>query len=365
MKITDISTVGYLHKLKEPLRFCHTTRWHRGLCVVRIHTDEGIVGITGRELHRPGHYARVQREIVELKPLLIGADPYDTERIYHALGGDHRNGWVGVALWDIKGKASGLPIYKLLGGAANPALRQEGDRLHVRMYASALFRQDLDGYRREAKSYAESGFTAMKMRVGPDVDKAIASVRTVREGVGPRFDLMVDVNCGYDVPTAIRLGREMEAFDVFHFEEPVAKWDYAGNAQVAAAIRVPVAGGEGTSIQSMKQLILHRGACIVQPDAKEGYTYAKRVAALAEAFGIIVTPHCFGSAIATAANLHFVAATAGCKYSQEYNTTVNPFRTELLKQPLIPVDGYLEVPHGPGLGIEIDDDAVERYRIEE
>jgi D-galactarolactone cycloisomerase len=176
--------------------------------------------------------------------------------------------------------------------------------------------------------------------------------------------LMVDANCAYDRAAALRIGRRLEELDVFHFEEPLAKTDWAGYGWLASQLRVPIAAGELEPLASVHELLLHKGAQIVQPDTMAtGFSESRKIGALAEAHGCAATPHAFSSGVTLAAALQLAAATPNFGPYFELDTTPNPLRDELLAPAIRPRRGVLRVPDGPGLGVELDPDALERYRI--
>jgi L-alanine-DL-glutamate epimerase-like enolase superfamily enzyme len=267
---------------------------------------------------------------------------------------------VDIALHDLAGKALGVPVYRLLGGRY---------RERVRVYASYMSR-DLSpqAYAERAAAAMEGGFSGVKIKIGerfsydskdPDEDEVL--VRAVREAIGPKAELLVDANSGYSVHTAIKVGRMLERYGVFHFEEPIPYTDLDGMAQIAAALDIPVAVGEQHHTRyDFKDLLTHGAVDIVQPDVTKcgGLSEGKKIATLAEAFGKYVTTHTTSVGIGLAAHLHYWASTPACRYAQEFNVVASRQRMPLLKQPLLPRDGYLEVPDGPGLGIELDEDVL-------
>jgi len=339
--------------------------------LVRIDTDAGIAGwgecspMNGRVIA-----AHVRHS---LAPIVVGRDPFDVEAIvedmfvktYKIAGQSQAMAISGIeiALWDVTGKALQVPIYKLLGGAY---------RKHIRMYASSM-RRDIspqDEAERLARLVETKGFTAVKVRVGQtygfDADAApgrsVEVVREVRERLGGDIEIMVDGNSCFTAPRAIQLGRRLEEFNIFHFEEPCPYTDLDSTAEVAAALDVPVAGGEQDwDLRRFKEMMHKQAVDIVQPDVIKagGFSVCKKVAALAEAFGCVCTPH-QTQPLGTIANLHFAAATPCCRYSQEYNVEPHPIGDRLFRDPVPVVDGHMMVPEGPGLGVEINEEVLSR-----
>jgi len=339
--------------------------------LVRVSTDAGITGwgecspMNGRVVA-----AHVRHS---LAPLAIGQDPFDVEavvetmfvRTYKIAGQTQAMAISGIeiALWDIMGKALKVPICKLLGGAY---------RKRIRVYASSM-RRDISPQEeadRMARLVEEKGFTAVKVRVGQtygfDADAApgrsVAVVREVRQRLGADVEIMVDGNSCFTPPRAIQLGRRLEEYGIFHFEEPCPYTDIDSTAKVARALDVPVAGGEQDwDLRRFKEMMQKEAVDIVQPDLIKvgGFSVSKKVAALAEAFGCVCTPH-QTQPLGTIANLHFAAATPCCRYSQEYNIEPHRIGDALFRKPVLVIDGHMAVPEGPGLGVEINEEILSR-----
>jgi L-alanine-DL-glutamate epimerase-like enolase superfamily enzyme len=339
---------------------------------VWVHTDEGVTGIGECFRRQPS----VIKALVEdlLKPALLGKDPLDTEvrwrDMARAVSGAEMGGavWCAVAgldiaLWDLKGKALGLPIYKLLGGKV---------RDKVRMYASSM-RRDLTPVEegRRAASLVDVGYTTYKLHsavpgaIDDPADHTIDTVREVRSAVGDDVDILVDVNGAYSVHRAVEVGKALQDLGVFHFEEPRPHQDLEGLAAVADALDIPIASGEMIYTHlEYRDLILRGRVDILQPDIVKvpGFTEMQRIAVLASAFGKPITVHNTQPIISTVAHLHFCAACPSVPYAQEYNIEPISIRDEwpVLRNPLVVEDSYLKVPDGPGLGIELDEQDVKR-----
>ena len=339
---------------------------------VRVYTDEGLVGI--------GECFRRQPQVVKtlvdttLKPALLGKDPVDTEvrwremvavgsaadmggAVYCAIAG------LDIALWDLKGKALGMPIYRLLGGKA---------RDKVRMYASSM-RRDMTPAEeaRRAASFVDAGYSAYKLHsavpgaIDHPADQTIDTVREVRAAVGDDIEILVDVNGAFSTHHALEIGRALEDLGVFHFEEPRPHHDLEGLAAIADTLDIPIASGEMIYTHwEYRDLMLRGRIDIVQPDIVKapGFTEFQRIAALASAFGKPITVHNTQPTISTVAHLHACAAYANIPYAQEYNIEPTSIRDEwpILKEPLQVNYGYLDVPEGPGLGVELDENVVNR-----
>jgi D-galactarolactone cycloisomerase len=344
--------------------------------VVEIETDEGLIG--WGECYGP---ARITAAVVQsVAPWLIGQDPLRTEflwqMIYARLRDHGQKGAViqglsgiDIALWDIKGKHFGVPVHRLLGGP----LRSE-----VQAYATGLYRRKsgdpLRYLAEEAAGYVADGFKAVKLKVGFGVEEDAAVTRAVREAIGPDIALMVDANHAYDAVAAIRLGRMIEADNIAWFEEPVPPEDVAGYRAVKAAISIPIAGGECEFTRfGFRDILALRAIDIIQPDtcAAGGLSECKKIADMAEAFGVRYNPHVWGTGIAIAASLQLLAvlpshtppSLAPVAPMLEFDRTEHPIRQSLLVQPIEHTKGVVHVPNGPGLGIEVDREALARFAV--
>jgi L-alanine-DL-glutamate epimerase-like enolase superfamily enzyme len=278
-----------------------------------------------------------------------------------------------VALWDVVGKATGTPVYQLLGGLYH-------DR--IRAYAS-LIPQPRDQLVANLEMCVEQGFTAVKIKLGaatypgggglgmgvePCVDRERHLVEAAREAVGPHVDLMVDAAQAvapepWPVPTVIEVARMLEEFDVFWLEEPCGADNLEGHAAVARAVDMPVAAGENLATHfEFKQWMEMRALDIVQPDVviAGGLLECKKIAALASAYRIPIAPHMWWTGVGMMANLHFIASTPGCIVA-EYPQMTYPLREDLLQQPLLFENGYLCLPPVPGLGVRLTEEIIEKY----
>ena len=238
------------------------------------------------------------------------------------------------------------------------------------MYASSM-KRDLTPLEeaKRAVSLVEQGYDTYKLHsavpgaIDDPADQTIATVTEVRKAVGDDVDILVDVNGAYSVHHAIEIGKALEDLGVFHFEEPRPHYDLEGLAAVADALTIPIASGEMIyTLYDYRDLILKGKVDIIQPDIVKapGFTEFQKIAALCSAFGKPITVHNTQPTISTVAHLHFIAAYPIVPYAQEYNIEHIPVRDEypILANPLQVIDGYLDVPNGPGLGIELDMDAV-------
>jgi L-alanine-DL-glutamate epimerase-like enolase superfamily enzyme len=337
--------------------------------VVKITTEDGLVGYG--EAKAPVAPA-VARAIIEelLAPIVLDQDPRDYlllwERMYAGMRvRGHRAGFyleaisgIDIALWDLTGKASGVPIYQLLGGSfRNP----------VRVYASGLpalpaaASQDAwDELAGEARAIRDRGFTGLKMALGRGMQGDLRSVRLLRETLGDDFLLYTDAAGVYDRAQALRLGRELEALGVAWLEMPTFPEDVEGYVELAKALDLPIALDSLTSRFEARELIRLGGIDVVQPDVCRagGITECRRIAELADNFGLAYAPHVsIGSAIHFAATAHLASAMPNTLTS-EYWIGDNPIGDRILETPLRLENGYLETPAGPGLGIALREDVL-------
>jgi D-galactarolactone cycloisomerase len=344
--------------------------------VVEIETDDGLIG--WGECYGPAHItSAVVRSVA---PWLVGEDPLRTDflwqMIYARLRDHGQKGVViqglsgiDIALWDIKGKHFGVPAHQLLGGQL---------RTEVQAYATGLYRRKtgdpLKYLVEEARGYVAEGFKAVKLKIGFGVEEDAAVTRAVREAIGPNIALMVDANHAFDATAAIRVGRMIEPHDIAWFEEPVPPEDVAAYREVKSALSIPVAGGECEFTRfGFRDLLVSRAMDIIQPDtcAAGGLSECKKIADMAEAFGIRYNPHVWGTGIAIAASLQLLAvlpthtptSLAPLEPMLEFDRTEHPIRQAILKRGIEHERGIVRVPDGPGLGFEIDREALARFVV--
>ncbi len=339
-----------------------------GKCFVLVRTSEGVTGIG--EVSPMNSPAAAHLIANSFGPRLVEMNPLDIERCWEKIYyGTYKQGVMGlqpealagidIALWDILGKVAGMPIHQLLGGKRRDS---------VRVYASigGGAGSTPRGMARRAENAVKQGFTAVKIRMdhGPlppdaDVKRDLETLATVRRAIGDGIELLYDVNNGYSVQTAIRVGREIEAFNVIHYEEPVAQTDYAGYAKVVDAVDVPVAAGEHEYTRwQFRDLIRIANPDIVQPDLVKcaGISEAVKVAALASAHHKLLCPHQTQPTVGQAANLHFTSVFVTNDMAQELDhTAMKSALHSLFKNPLEFKNGRITVPTGPGLGLELDE----------
>ena len=376
MKIASVETFDLRCDIEPSFGWSQGWIDQRATTLVKITTEDGLVG------WGEGAAASLIDEL--LAPLVIGGDPMQRaglwERMFHALY--NANIFVGlagsalsaidIALWDLAGKATGLPAHALLGGKV---------RNRVAVYATGLYYTEGEFPNRlldEARSYVEQGFTGIKTKVGGlTVEKDVRRVRALREAIGPDVHLMVDANEAYNATTAIRIGHKLADLDLMWFEEPVNAQDIEAYLQVKDALPMAIAGGENLRTRfEFKDYLARRAYDIAQPDIMHcgGITEMARICSMANAYGIQVNPHVWGSPIMIAATLHLTATLPPCPtarnpqpYAQEpvmeFDRTPSTIRQQVCSEPFDQRDSYIQVPEGPGLGIEVDEYVVRDLSI--
>jgi len=344
--------------------------------VVRVETDAGITGI-GEVDSSPmavkgaieGPYSHTITS--GLGHLLIGEDPFETEKLWYKMYNAnvysgrfgvafHAMSGIDMALWDIKGKALGLPVWKLLGG---------GFHNKVRCYASSLFGATPQATGEMARRFRDQGFQAVKFGwapMGRDEKTDIALVREGRKGLGDDADLLIDAGLVWDAKTALQRAMAFSEYRIFWLEEPLRPDDYEGYRKLSTSTPVRIAAGEEESGRRGFLELMDRGQVdVVQVDLTRcgGFTEAMKIASLAWDRGIPVANHGFTTYINVAAALHWLNATPNaliCEFVAEEETNL---REQITKQKFRAKDGYLTIPQEPGLGIDLDEDAVRRYRV--
>ncbi len=376
MKIADVRTMVLLCPLEETFHTSGAAMSSIGDVLEERSTDDGLQGLGDCHVYM-GSQHRVGEIMNEaLNPLILGRNPFDIESIWESMftitwqNVRSRNGWrprdvmaaiagVDIALWDIIGKATGQPVYNLLGGLCNP----------VQAYASGGYYQDdrgTDDLVKEMVSYVEDlGYRAVKMKVGglsPHED--IERVKAVREAVGSEIDLMVDANQAWDVPTAIDVARALEGCAPLWFEEPVHWYEgVRGLSKVSAAIGIPVAAGENEYTRfGCRELIEREAVGVLQYGCTTGggITEWRRVAAMASCHGMAIVPHHDPHIHA-----HVVASSPLGQYVEVFpNAKRDPLWAELFKARPEVKNGVMEIPATPGLGLELNERTVQRFLVE-
>ena len=374
MRISAVDVYSLRVELEEPFAFSQFTHAHRESMLVRIRTDEGLEG--WGEAYGPAALTGAAAERF-FKPILLGRDPRDVDSLWALLYGRSLDygqkgvmlaaiSAIDIALWDVKARAAGVPLYRLLGGE---------EVASIACYATGFYfteREPLETrFEREARRYVSEGFTAMKVKVGLGVERDAELVRHVRGVIGPDPRLMIDANHAYTPIQAAALCRRIEDVDVHWFEEPVSAIDVDAYLELKAKTSIPLAGGECEYTRfGFEPWLRRRAFDFAQPDicACGGVSEAMKIATLASLTGIHVTPHAWGSAVGQAAALHFYAARPRQPFTLtaedkliECDRSENPLRTAIVKEPIALTNGRWELPTGPGLGVEVLPEAVESY----
>ena len=375
MKITDVEAVI----LRQPVLDEGIADGSQDDLVVLVHTDEGITGIGEVDsapeavramIDAPGSHAIAN----SLRDLVVGEDPLEIERLWHRMYRGliyvgrrgialHAISGIDIALWDIKGKALGKPVCELIGPPR---------RSRVRAYASRLMPDTPGEVLAAVGALREQGFTAVKLGWGPlgaDAGLDLELASAAREAGGEGVTILIDAGLGYvaDAEKAIEVARGLEQLGVFWLEEPFEPDEYEAYAELADAVDIRVAAGEqDTTLWGFRELIERGHVDVVQPDVTRcgGITEMLRIAEFAAARGVETVPHAWKSGIIKAASLHVNAVLPEALF-QEYCVAETPINTLLTRERLpIDAEGFLTVPTSPGLGVELDLDVLERYRVD-
>ena len=332
-----------------------------GCILLELETD---CGLTGESLVFSLNAAQINTlhgAVLDFASLVTGRDPHYLgairEEIWNKMNPVGHKGppvaalsAMDTACWDLVGKATSLPLHRVYGAC----------RDRVRTYASGglWLSSDIGELVQEAGDFLEQGFRAMKIRLGSaETHQDVARVRAVREAIGPQVELLADLNQGLTVKQAIRLGRELEEFDIGWLEEPVSCLDIGGHAEVRAALTMPVASGETEYTRfGMHEMLRAAAVDVLMPDLQRigGLSEFRRAAAIASVYHVPVSSHLF-----TEQSL-CVAASEGNCISVEHM----PWFSPLYNEPLVIEEGFIEVPDRPGLGFTFNHDAISTYRVD-
>lgn len=378
MEVTSVEAIPIGRDLGE--RFANAQKWRssREYCLVRITADDGTVG--WGECWGP---VEGNREMLEeiVGPWLEGRDPRNVEAIHDELQVDLTTKFhsfcpasvvsgVDIALWDLYGKTVGEPVSRLIGGRVR-------DNVHA--YASGHFWPPVDDFEElraavveEARGHVDAGFDALKNKIGlHDIfgwgtEKDVELVRAIREEVGDDVRLMTDANHAYDAAEARTVARSLADLDVYFFEEPIPPAHIDQYATLNENVDVSLAGGECWAFDREFDRVLDANAVdFVQPDVASagGITSTRRIVTAAESRNVQVHPHVFGSAIVLAASLQVLATIRGDPML-EFDRTPNPIREDLAENPITNDGNTVPIRERPGIGIEIDEDVLDEYRLD-
>jgi len=372
MKVTDIEMIPVAMDMPEPLYWGLFSIRKRGACLLRIRTDEGITGIgeCGFSVEGAPMIEPVVRGL--LAPLVVGRDPFEVEAIWEAMY-THTHKWgrrgietyamsgIDIALWDIIGKATGQPLYRLFGGYQRT----------VPAYSAPALKEASVVERETAEALAQ-GFRAIKLRfgLGPEKDREILCA--ARKMAGPEVALMVDPNMAYDFRGALELTRFLADHGVLWLEEPIRTRglpEYLrAHARLRAESPIAISGAECLLTRyEVAEAVAVGGFDIYQPDATGvgGISEMRKIGGMLAGHDLRLVPHIACASICgvgLAANLHVICASPNAPYV-EYDAYDSPIRRELFREPILAQDGRVTVPDRPGLGLEVDEGALARYRV--
>ena len=363
MKVTGIKTF-----------ICHAyrTNW----VFVKVLTDEGITGVGEATLEY--REPTVVQAIKELERYLVGKDPHNIEEFWHRVYRDAywRGGvvlmsalaGVEMALWDIKGKALGVPVYQLLGGKVRDS---------VKCYANAWFAgaKKPEEFAKMAKVAVKNGFSGLKwdpfgkeyMHIAPkELHEALDCIAAVKDAVGDQVHLIIEGHGRFNIPTAVRIGNALKEFDILWFEEPIPPDDKKGLAWVRSKIDTPVSGGERLySRWEYAYFLRMECADFWQPDVSHagGISEVRKIASMAEAHHIAVCPHNPSGPVANAATLQLAACMPNF-YLLETMATDIPYRKDITTEEVRFENSEMFIPDKPGLGLDINEEEIAKYPYE-
>lgn len=357
MKITDIQATTLSFRNKEIVSSTSWSEMRRVL--VEIETDEDIKGV-GEAFGALSNDAVVSLVEGGLKRIIIGEDPFNIEKLAHKMFQSstyigrtgitrHAIAGVEIALWDILGKAKGMPVYQLLGGAF---------REKAKAYASMPRINEVDDVVKYVKYCVQNGFKAIKLH-----QRDLESITTARETTDDEVEIMVDANCPWTRTEALEVAKACEDYDIRWLEEPIQPADdYFGLAELRASVDVPIASGENESTLLGFKTIMDLGAVdVLQPSITKigGLLLGKKICTLAEAYNVEVAPHSWTLPMGVFATLHLVVSSPSCTYIEVPPALEeSPLSTSLLID-----DGFVLLPMKPGLGYDLDEKNVAKHKI--
>ncbi len=367
MKITD-------------LRVFQTQGGHANWTFVKLYTDSGLTGVGEASLERNDEV--VVKALETFRDFLVGQDPFQIEYIWNALYKQtFKYGQLIIltalsgieqALWDIKGKALGVPVYELLGGKLRDKARAYANAWAFQKIVTQMTAEDTpDSIAENALKMVDKGFTALKwdpFREGGQViqrseeEFALACVKAVREAVGPSVDILIECHGRFNMHSAIRIAHKLEPYDPFFYEEPIPPDNLDALAALQRSINLPIATGERLYTRwEFRPLFEKNAAQIIQPDICNvgGIWELRKIAAMAEAYYVSVQPHNSNGPVQTIASLHLDASIPNFVFQEFFYPYLDMYN-EVLTEPIIYKDGYLEIPTRPGLGTDIREDVIRK-----
>lgn len=365
MRITDLTLTLFGWPDIPPTTYGrHTGRFgcESQLGLLTLRTDEGLEGHAFLGSAMRGAHLDGASLVQVLKPVVLGQDPLDRERLYHALWQRSRAttyraiGAVDVALWDLAGQVARLPIHRLLGSY----------RDRVRAYASSAVLDSPEAYAEEAARLRGEGWTAYKIHPPTDPAVDVAVCRAVRRAVGDGFTLMLDGSWAYDYPTALRVGEAIQALDFHWYEDPLADDDLYGYVKLKQHLRIPILATEYApgGLTAYVPWLLARATDFLRGDVavKGGITACVKAAHLAEAFHMNYEVHHGGNSLNNVANLHVVMAIRNCELF-EVLLPAGAQKYGLVEDIEVDAAGLVHAPVGPGLGARIDFELIRRRTL--
>lgn len=362
MKIADVKT----HVV--------STAW-RNLTFVRVLTDDGLEGVG--EVRMINHTDALLGYFKEAVPNhILGHDPGNIEDLVQRM---YRNDYarageiamsaistIEMACWDILGKQLGQPVYRLLGGAV---------RDRIKAYANGWYTVERtpDDFAGAARRVVERGYRALKFDPfgsgfyeleRPEKLRVIELVEAVRDAVGPEVEILIEMHGRFNPATAVEMARELERFEPSWVEEPVPPENLAALKKASEKINIPIATGERLHTRyDYRELFELQAADVIQPDITHfgGLSETRKLAAWAEAYYVLVAPHNVGGPVSTAAALHFAASTPNFKIQEHFNDFAEDWVKGLAPGNPEVVDGYFDLPKGAGLGVQLNEDAIEEH----
>ncbi|ODT66640.1 MAG: mandelate racemase [Pelagibacterium sp. SCN 63-23] len=376
MKISSIEFIALSAPLgaAKPYGMSKSLATGRQSTVVRLTLENGVVGYGeawGAPAFNRGYEAF-------LAGYLVNSDVFDIEHGYARILARHYHfglqgpmmaciSGIDIAAKDAIGKLLGLPVCKLIGG-------QRLDRVPIYASGGYVTETPAEDFRPQIEAMAEAGHAAVKIKIGLSPSSDEERVAIARQVLGDKVDLLVDINSNYTYDLALESMERLQPYNVGWVEEPLSPADYRGYGRLRDRVRAPIAAGEALyTVFDFKSLVDAGGVDILQPDLSlcGGFWQGRKIAELAHASHLRLSPHVWGGAIGLAAGVHFIASLSVYPHSEnipkptllEYDLGANPLRTELLHEPIVVEEGFVAVPQGPGLGIEVDAEAPLRYAV--
>lgn len=374
MKISAIQFVALSAPLgaAKPYGMSKSLATGRASTVVKLTLENGIVGF-GEAWGMPAFNRGYEAFLANY---LVGTDVFDIEHGYARIMARHYHfgiqgpmmaciSGIDIAAKDAMGKLLGLPVCKLLGG-------QRVDSVPIYASGGYITETPREDYRPQIDLLAAGNYPAVKIKIGLGPDSDEERVAIAREVLGDDVELLVDINSNYTYDLAMESMERLARYRIGWVEEPLNPADFQGYGRLHKRARMPIAAGEALyTVFDFKNLVDAGGADVLQPDLSlcGGFWQGRKIAELAYANHLRMSPHVWGGAIGLAAGVHFIASLSAFPHSEnipkptllEYDLGANPLRTELLNEPIVVENGSIAVPQGPGLGIEVDEEALLRY----